>query len=451
MDPLAPLRRGSQLGPRRLFVCALPIVAVFAVALALLTAGSARPYRVARLWGGPTDGQRLSFRIEVLDVREDRGGGFEERGVAGGSVRAHVVRGGFEADRSVALDAEGGGEIAVEVPAGGARFELLIAQAGVDLARGPVELTAARWAEAARRRGGFTGGTAGAFTVRVAPRRGVLAVPFDEDLVVEVSRDDGIAAGASVAVSATGAQVSPREGKTDADGRAAFRLRPEEHSVTVHLGIDAGGARSDGAFGLAVVPGAFRATLVGRTVLVESPVPRDVAYLALVTERERLVGARLELAPDTSGRNVARFELPSGLSPTHAVVSSDRDLRSPSAVGWPLVPPASGLPVRTFDAVDALLLDGRPRAARRERMRRDRVRWTTAAFCSAILLIEMVLLIGLKRSSDRALDGHLAREGIVDEEAERLAPRRSPALLLALALIALGFLIVTLAAVLKLE
>jgi len=451
VDPLAPLRRGFELGPRRLFVYGLPIVAVFAVALALVTAGSTRPYRVARLWGGPTDGSRVSFRVEVLDVREDRGGGFEERDVAGGSVRAHVARGGFEADRSVALDAEGGGEIGIEVPGGGARFELVIDQAGVELARGPVELTAARWAQAARRRGGFTGGSAGALAVRVAPRRGALAVPFDEDLVVEVGRDDGVAANASVTASATGAQVSPLEGKTDANGRVSFRLRPEEHSVTLHLGIDAGGPRSDGAFGLAVVPGAFRATLVGRTVLVESPVPRDLCYLALVTERERLVGARLELAPDSSGKSVARFELPPGISPTHAVVSSDRDLRSPAAVGWPLVPPASGLPAQTFDAVDALLLDGRPRAALRERLRRDRVRWTTAAFCSAILLIEMVLLIGLKRASDRALDQHLAREGVAGEEAERLAPRRSPALLVALALIALGFLVVTLAAVLKLE
>jgi len=451
VDPLAPLRRGSPRDPRRLFVYGLPVVAVFAVALALLTAGSARPYRVARLWGGPTDGSRLSFRVEVLDVREDRGGGFEERSVPGGSVRVHVVRAGFEADRTVALDEEGGGEVALEVPAGSPRFELVIAQAGVDLARGGVELAAARWAQAARRRGGFTSGVAGALTVRVAPRRGALAVPFEEALAVEVSRDDGPVAGAKLTGSAAGAQLAPREALTDVRGRAWFRLRPEEHSVSVRLGIDAGGVTSEGTFGLAVVPGAFRAMLVGRTLLVESPVPRDVAYVALVTERDRLHGARLALAPDASGNSVARLELPAGLSPTYAVVSSDRDLRSPAAVGWPLVPSESGPPAQTFDAVDALLLDGRPRAARRERLRRDRVRWTTAAFCSAILLIEMVLLIGLKRASDRALDRHLAREGVVDEEAERLAPRRSPALLLALALIALGFLVVTLAAVLKLE
>jgi hypothetical protein len=221
--------------------------------------------------------------------------------------------------------------------------------------------------------------------------------------------------------------------------------------VTAHVGVSDGGAKNDGSFGLAVVPGAFRASLQGGTLFVESPVPRQVAYVALVTEKERLAGARLELETQANGTSTARYPVPAGPSPAYAVVSSDRDLRSPSAVGWPLEPPKDGSPALTFDAVDALLLDGRPRASRHERLRRDRVRWTTAAFCSALLLIEMLLLIGLTRSSDRALDGHLAGAGVDDQEAERLAPKRSSALLVALALVALGFLIVTLAAVLKLE
>jgi hypothetical protein len=435
----------------KVFVYGLPIVAVLAVALALLTAGSARPYRIARLWGGPTDGARLSFRVEVLDVREDRGGGFEERPVDHGTVRARVARGGFEAVRFVPLDVEGGGELRLDAPAGGPLVEVEIDQGERSLARGSVELSAERWAEAARRRGGLTGGAIGTLGVRVAPRRGALAVPFEEDLVVEVARDGAPVGGAEVVLSATGARVSPARVRTGGRGRVIFRIQPEEHTVRVHVGVDDHGSRSDGSFGLGVVPGALRATLEGRNVLVESPVPREVAYLALVTERERLIGARLTLKPDRGGTSSARFELPAGLEPTHAVVASDRDLRSSSAVGWTLAPRADGTPERTFDAVDALLLDGRPRAAHRERLRRDRVRYTTAALCALLLLIEMLLLISITRSSDRRLEGHLSGAGVGDAEAERVAPRRSSALFVALLLVALGFLVVTLTAVLKLE
>jgi hypothetical protein len=108
-------------------------------------------------------------------------------------------------------------------------------------------------------------------------------------------------------------------------------------------------------------------------------------------------------------------------------------------------------PATTFDAVEALLLDGRPRAALHERLRRERVRWVTAAFCAAALLIELALLVALTRSSDKNLDAHLARSGMGGEEAKKLAPRRSPTVVIALALVALGFLVVALAGVLRLQ
>ena len=52
---------------------ALPVVTVVVVALALVTAAAPRPFRTARIWGGPTDGDRLSLRVEVVDVVESRG------------------------------------------------------------------------------------------------------------------------------------------------------------------------------------------------------------------------------------------------------------------------------------------------------------------------------------------------------------------------------------------
>jgi hypothetical protein len=448
VDPLERRDRSGQWG-RRLLLYGLPLVTVVIVALAMVTAGGPRPYRVARLWGGPTDGAALSLRVEVFEMVGDRGGGVQERPVSGGAVRVHVVRSGFEGVRPVALDAEGGGEARFEVTPGGGRTEVDVEQAGVTLARGGVGLSTERWAEAARRRGGFAEATAGALEVRVAPVRGALAVPFEEELVAEVRRGAATVSGAVVDLRSNGARVAPERVTTDASGRAHFRLTPLEHTLSVTLSVRDAGGTGEASFGLGVVPGALRARLDGRTLVVESPVPRELAYFALVTERERLLGGRLALSPDQKGGSVARFELPAGLKPTHAVVASDRDLRSPSSVGWPLAPRVT--PERTFDAVEALLLDGRPRAALHERLRRDRVRWVTAAFCAAALLIELALLVALTRTSDKNLDAHLARSGVAGEEARRLAPKRSPTVIIALALVALGFLVVALAGVLRLQ
>lgn len=448
MDPLARRGRSGQAG-RKLLLYGLPVVTVGIVALALVTAGGPRPYRVARLWGGPTDGAALSLRVEVFEMVGDRGGGMQEKPVSGGVVRVHVVRPGFEGAHPVTLDVEGGGEARFEVTPGGGRTEVEIEQAGVTLARGEIGLSAERWASAARRRGGFAGASAGELDVRVAPGRGALAVPFEEELVAEVRRGPAPAGGAVIELRANGARVTPARVTADADGRARFRLKPEEHTVAVTLSVRDAGGGGEASFGLGVVPGALRARLDGRTLVVESPVPREVAYFALVTERERLLGGRLALTPDQQGGSAARFVLPPGLQPAYAVVASDRDLRGPSSVGWPLAPAVT--PVTTFDAVEALLLDGRPRAALREKSRRDRVRWVTAAFCAAALLIELVLLVALTRSSDRDLDAHLARSGVGGDEAQKLAPKRSPAVVIALALVALGFLVVALAGVLRLD
>jgi hypothetical protein len=448
VDPLAQRDRSGQSG-RKLLLYGLPLVTVVIVALAMVTAGGPRSYRVARLWGGPTDGAALSLRVEVFEMVGDRGGGMQELPVADGAVRLHVLQPGFEGARSVALDAEGGGEARFEASPGAVRTEVHVEQAGITLARGAVGLSTERWAGAARRRGGFAETSAGGLEVRVAPARGALAVPFEEELVVEVRRSGARVPGATVALRANGARVAPAQVTTDADGHAGFRLTPLEHTLAVTLVVTDAGGTGEASFGLGVVPGALRGRLEGRTLVVESPVPREVAYVALVTERERLLGARLTLSPDEKGGSSARFELPPGLQATHAVVASDRDLRSPSSIGWPLAPAVT--PARTFDAVEALLLDGRPRAALHEKLRRERVRWVTGAFCAAALLIELALLVALTRSSDRALDAHLARSGVAGDDAHKLAPKRSPAVVIALALVALGFLVVALAGILKLD
>jgi hypothetical protein len=429
---------------------ALPVVTVAVVALALLTAATPRPFRVARIWGGPTDGSRVSLRVEVVDVVES-GGEVVERAVPGDVVAVRLSVGRFEAVRRLTLDSEGAAEVALDVPHGPLVAE--VSQQGIELALGRIALDKARWAGAARRRGGwFTARAPGGYDVRVAPERGVLAVPFEEGLWVEVARGGAPVVGATLELTATGGRALPRDAVTDARGRARFSLTPEEHTLGVRVVVAEANVRSEIGFGLPVVPGALRARLVGGELVVEAPVPRDVGYYALVTEEGRLAGGRVTFAPDASRNFTARVPLPAlPVPPTHAVVATDRDLKSAAAVGWPLVGRADGEPMTTFDAVDALLLDGRARGAARERARRARVSWATVAFCAVAVLLELALLLSQARARDRELDAHLAHQGVEGDDAERLAPARSATVFLAVAAIALGFLLLAIAAVVRLR
>jgi hypothetical protein len=430
----------------------LPVAVVVVVAFALVTAGSTLPYRAARVWGGPTDAERLSLRLEVFEVTEDLGGGRAETVVGRGRLSVQLRAGRVEAARRVELDVEGGAEVAFDLAGALRPLELSVESEGTVLAAGTLALDAARWAAAARRRGGWSELPVGPYTLRVAPARGVLAVPFEEELWLDVLQGAVPVSNALVTLEVSGARVAEKQLRSDARGRAVFRVAPEEHLPTARVRIHEGAIEHQSAFGLVVVPGALRATRDGNELLVEAPVPRDLAYFALVTAQERLLGGRLLLKPDGRGGSSARLPLPAlGVAPTHAVVASERDLRSTAAVGWPLQVLPNGEPGRSFDAVEALLLDGGPRAVLRERARRHRVRWIVGAFVAAASLIEIALLLALTRRGDRALDAHLERSGLAAADAERLAPRRSPTILLALLAVAVGFLVVALVAILRMR
>jgi hypothetical protein len=429
----------------------LPVATVAVVTLALVTGGGARPVRVARVWGGPTTAERVSVRAEVFDLLDERGA-VHEVPVSSGQVTLKLHAPGFDAVRSAALDVEGSAEFAFEPPERARPLDLAVAEAGSELGRGRIELEPEPWAEAARRRGGWAVTRAGEFEVRVAPERGALAVPFEERLLLGVMRAGVAAANLRVHASATGARLTPIDATTDAQGRLVLAFAPEEHTVSLTLDLGVAPAATAVSFALPVVPGAMRARREGNELVIESPVPREVAYFAVVTPSELLFAGRVTLSADARGQSSARVPLPPlGAGEHYAVVSSERDLRSAAAVGWPLEPAADGEPERTFDAVEALLLDGRPRALLRETRRRARVRWVVAAFSAAALTIELLLLVAFTRKSDRALDAHLAGAGVDLEDAQRLAPKRSPAVLVALFAVALGFLLVALMGVLRLE
>ena len=425
----------------RWLLLALPVSMVAFVTLALVTGGAVRPYPVARVWGGPTDGRHVSVRVEALQVLVERAAVVESP-ITEGSVVVELSAAGFDARRTEPLDAEGSAEARFELPSTFTELELRVTH-GEELAHGKLSLAGERWAKAARRRGGWAEARAGALEVRVAPVRGALAVPFEDQVLVEVRRGGVGVRDVELRARGSGLRVVPELVTTDAAGQARVRVQPTEHVASLALELEDGGARQEVSFSLPVVPGALDARREGTALRITSPVPRDVAYYAFVTEHERLLGGRAPLLPSPGGGATASVPFPAlGLMPIYVVVSSERDLRSPAAVGWTLDPGGSVEPQSTFDAVDALLVDGRPRAAFREARRVARVRWVVAAFCAAALAVELMLLVAFTRRSDRSLDLHLEGAGLGAEDAARLAPKRASRVVVALIVVALGFFVV---------
>jgi hypothetical protein len=438
--------------PGRWLLFALPAATVAIVALALVTAGVPRPARAALVYGGPTDHGVLAVRAEVVEVIQSTLGDVMEHPVRAGDVRIRVSAGSRESVRSFALDEEGQAEARLELGGQGGPVWLGVEQANEELARARVQLDAKAWRAAARRRGGFVSARAGTVEVRFAPARGALAVPVDEEVWIDVL-DNGVPLrDVDVGLASASARIVPPSARTDPGGRARFRFAPEEHAVSATVTLSLGAEPIRVSFGVPVVPGALRATRVDRQLLVESPIPRDVAYYALVTENARLGGGIVRLSPDKrfgASALVPLPVLPDG--PVYAVVSSERDLRSAAAVGWPLRIDPSGPPLRSFDAVDALLVDGRPRAMVREAARRTRVRWVTLLLCAVSLIAEIALLVRFTRDRDRELVSSLERSGLDEEAMARVAPARSRYIGIALVTLSIGFLVVALVALLRLR
>jgi hypothetical protein len=119
------------------------------------------------------------------------------------------------------------------------------------------------------------------------------------------------------------------------------------------------------------------------------------------------------------------------------VLSGDPDGRSPSTVGWPW-----GNQATTFDAIDAMLLDGSRFGAEREEARKSRVRWVVGGYCAVAALLTSVLFVRRVRSSDRELALRLAGAGA----AQSVPSKRSLTwgLVVAVLCVLLGFLVVAL-------
>ncbi len=432
---------------------AAPLSAVAVVVLGVISGGT-RPFRSARVYSGPTLGiHDLALRVEL----GDRDRYVEVPAVGVPFTLVAVVGGQRVASARGRSDAFGNAEVRLRLPrpVQGA-FELSVEGPGPDvpaLARGLVLGSPQAFRARATRRGGFQSGrSTGKLSLAVAPAHGVLVTAqgaLDDELVVRVRSDDSDVAGARIAAKLEGAEPAESQLVTDGEGLARLRLRPYDAHVRVELQASAEVGEGTLATRLEVVQGAIRVTKRGQNLELESSGAATAAYLGFFDENQRYWGARVSLAPAPDGR--LRGELPwpawLGVSPLWVVASSQPDLASPAAVGWPVVGRKQVAPV-TFDARELLLLDGAPLARLREERRARRIRLVTAGYASLALLATLLLFVRRLRESDRAIEKHLSRSGISDSGLA-IAPVRKGRALLAAACIGLGFLVLVVFALLK--
>jgi hypothetical protein len=364
--------------------------------------------------------------------------------LSGRHVVVDVSRGLEPSSRtSAVLDDEGAEELAFDAPGDGpvhARVHLDDALVG----EGSWSLSAEEWRRGARRRGGwvqrrFDGG----LVLRAAAERGVFAVPFASALWVEASRD-GNAASGLLEVRGDGADVSGPPEMQSGVGPRRYVVTPREHAAVVVLRLrdgdaaaetpsaagtpPAGTPSTDGPaeldVSLAVVPGALFAELSDADLVVRSPVWHDRAYVAIVSDHERLLGAAVPLYPDGSGASgVLHGVSLRGTEPLWAVVSSEPELRSASLVGWPLRPlqVTEGEAPSTLDVSDVSLLDTVPGAVARELERERRVRLLAGLIAAAALGAAAAAIAARAASARVALTAHLDGAGTDRDATTRVA------------------------------
>lgn len=425
------------------------------VVLLGVVSGGVRPFRSARVYSGPTQGlTELSLRVEVGE--RDR---VMEMPVGNASFTVLVVEGGQPVAKAQGrTDALGSAEVRVQLPRPrDSALELRVEaadQVATPLARGLVLGRTEVFRAAATRRGGFQRGRhTGDIELSVAPAHGVLITAqgaLDDELTIRALRAGGPVQNARIGVKLEGAEPAESQVRTDASGLARLKLQPREPTVRVALDAAADGiGEGTLAARLDVVQGGIRVTReVDELRLVTSGAANSV-YLAFFDENRRYLGLHAGLSPAPDGRLTAVVPWPAGLSasPLWVVASSQPDLASPSAVGWPIAGFDAAAP-QTFDARELLLLDGAPVARLREERRARRIRWVSAGYSALALLVTLLLFVRSVAQTDRRLEQHLSQAGL-DDAALSIAPTGKGRALLAAACIGLGFVVLALFALLK--
>jgi hypothetical protein len=228
---------------------------------------------------------------------------------------------------------------------------------------------------------------------------------------------------------------------TDAQGVTRIAITPRAHVVTLLLEARTpSGETASLSTSVPIVPAALFAEKRGTQLQVISAHERAEAFVTLVSEKGRLLGAKVPLTNRPDGTAVGLLAIPElPKEPVWAVVGSELNQPSRSRVGWPLFG-GPNEPAQTLDASDELLLDGYPKARAAETARRLRARRFAllGGVLGALLSVGSVLTRTMK--SQRELGARL-REQLDPEALERVAPRSRLRSALVILLILLGFLV----------
>lgn len=429
-----------------------PVVAVGAVGATLLLLGRSRPVVAARVYGGPSEGAtHLSFRIETV-----------ERQNSAESPRANqpveiAIQPASGARLAMLATTDSEGFAYLEVPSANGPVQgpilLSVHSYGQLLGQGQIRLTPGQWRANSQQWGhwirqekltwdGFPEG----LTLSVAPARGLLAVPFRDSLWVVVEGRQGPLPGVVLSFEPEGMTVLSAPLPTDARGFTRVPIETRSTSAALRITADAQGeGRGTWYSTLPVISGALNARRVGGALEIASPIVRSRAYFALITETERLAGGAVSLQEDGTGGSVQRVVLPQDLpEEVFAVVSSEPDLNSPGAVGWPLFEPNPEhllkSPPRAFSVPEIKWIDGVPPLEKAEQDRDRQLRhWATAVVGTALAVVLLSVLRQVRRASLR-LRAHLVEsEAELECRKEALEKKDWLGAALGLACIILGF------------
>ena len=397
----------------------LPVGAIGLAAAVILGPGAQRMAVGVKVWGAPVEGgEALSLRIEgarrLLGVEDAAAlDGLEVTAMSAGAA-LEGWRGGTGGD--------GIGEALLAARAGlAAPVVVRVVRGGEVLLEREVPLSPA--VSIAADEAAVPGATQGELRVQVEVARGAMAAPFPGELRVRVTGPGGApAAGARVEVTAEGAEIAGGERvavrETDGAGEAAVEVTPRSHGVEVSVEAQREGAAGQWVGELPVVPGAIwveppaEGGAAMRLRLV-APAPRERAYVSVMGERGRVLGAVVPLARDAVGfwSGEVTLEL-GGARALGAVVAGDPYEQGAGTIAWPIAPAAEarggrGVSPRRI----ALLADGLPAAEARERARAGRARSAGLAVVGAAAIAEVLLLLVRSRRAQRRWEAHLEEAG----------------------------------------
>jgi hypothetical protein len=292
------------------------------------------------------------------------------------------------------------------------------------------------------------GVSSGDLVISVSPARGMLAVPYPEDIVLEVrerSGGDPVRA-ASITLHGQGAVIEGSDRLvTDNQGRCRTRLHAIEHEARLEItALSTTGQEGKWSGALPVEPGAMwidpAASREGQ-VRVLSPVERRQAYVTLLTQSSRLYCVRLALQSDSGG---ARGAIAIPKPPPHSwiLISQDPPGRETDAVAWP-VPDPDGHPRASATIRTPLVVDGTPMVEKAVRAQSLRTRVRALSVLGAAALIEAILLWWRARVSRRETEASMVGQPDLDEALKKSfasGPVFWMRMVIGSVLIALGFL-----------